>query len=115
MDSYIFIMIVSVLIASFSQILLKKSAQQEHGPGFLKQYLNKFVILGYVLLFVSMILTMLAYATMEMKLGPVLESLGYAFVMVLSALFFKERITKKKLIGTALIIFGVIFFNLNIF
>lgn len=115
MAKYMAIMIAGVVIASFSQILLKKSAQKNADTGFIKQYLNKHVIGGYALLFVSMLLAMWAYTVLPLKYGAVIESLAYAFVMVLSAIFFKERITARKLIGTGLIIFGVIFFSLNIF
>ena len=43
----------SVLIASFSQILLKMGAAKNY-PTFLRQYLNPYVISGYGLTFISL-------------------------------------------------------------
>jgi len=108
---YYGLILVSVLIASFSQILLKKSALKKY-DSFIKEYVNPFVIIGYGMLFVSMIMTTLAYGGVEFKIVPVMESIGYVVVMVLSLLFFKEKITRKKAIGTLLILAGVIIFNM---
>ena len=66
----------SVLIASFSQILLKKSAKKQY-DSFLKEYLNPYVIIGYAMMVGSTILTILAYREVAYKNGPVIESLGY--------------------------------------
>ncbi len=108
---YYFIALLSVTIASFSQIVLKKSALKEH-DSLIKEYLNPYVVLGYGMLFLSMILTIIAYSGLEFKIVPILESIGYILVMLLSLLFFREKITRKKAIGTILILAGVIIFNL---
>lgn len=112
MNTYIYylIMLLSVTIASFSQILLKKSAIKKYSS-FIKEYLNPYVIVGYGMLFGSMVLTIIAYSGVEFKIVPVMESVGYIIVMILSLLFFREKITKKKAIGTMLILLGVIIFN----
>ena len=59
---------------------------------------------------IGMLLNVLAYRKVEYKNGPVIESLGFWFVMILSWLFFKEKITKKKLIGNLIILAGVVIF-----
>ncbi len=101
----------SVIIAAFSQILLKKSAKKEH-KNVIFEYLNPYVICGYGLLVVSTLTTILAYKGIDYKEGPVIESLGFILVMILSFLFFGEKITKKKALGYLLIILGVIVFYL---
>lgn len=103
--SYI-LLLSSVTLASFSQILLKAAANKTY-TSFIKQYLNVYVILGYGLTFTSMILTMLAYKNLQYKIGPVIESLGFIIVLVLGRIFFNEKITLKKLIGICLILFGI--------
>lgn len=113
-SEYIIIMICSVFVASVSQILLKKSAAKEHA-GFIKEYLNKFVIIGYLMLLASMFITIIAYRELPLKYGAVIESLGYVFVMILSSVFLGEKITKRKIIGNILIIVGIIVFSLKIF
>lgn len=112
--SYLLLMIGGVFISSISQIFLKKSAIKNAGAtGFKAQYLNRYVIVGYLLLLVAMLIPLYAYQFVDLKYGAVIESLGYAFVMALSWLFFREKITRKKLIGNIMIIAGVIIFGSN--
>ena len=103
------IAVLSVLLASVSQILLKKSAKKEY-DGFLRQYLNPLVIIGYGLTFLSMLLTMFAYRYLPYKNIPVLESLGILFVTVFGRAFFKEPIHKKKILGIAVLFCGILLY-----
>ena len=109
MNEYYLLLLGSVIVASFSQILLKKSALKEYSSVW-REYLNPWVISGYGLMVVSTLLTVGGYAGLEYKNGAVIESLGFVLVMLLSRLFFREKITKKKLIGNALILLGIVVF-----
>ena len=109
MNSYVFLLIASVLIASCSQIILKKSASKEYSS-IIREYLNVRVIVGYGMMFISTILTIFAFKGLDYKNGPIIESLGYIFVMFLSRIFLKEKITKKKVIGNTLILLGILVF-----
>ena len=100
MNVYLLILILSVVVASFAQILLKKSAAKTYSSP-IKEYLNVYVICGYGMMFLSMFITVMAYRGLDFSNVPVVESLGYVVVMLLSYLFFKEKITKKKLLGMA--------------
>lgn len=103
-------MLTSVIVSAFSQIILKKSAKKQHSSA-LREYLNPYVISGYGMMVLATIFTILAYKFgLEYKSGPVIESLGYVLIMFLSLAFFGERITKKKLIGNALVILGIVIF-----
>lgn len=93
-------------MAAFAQILLKKSAEKTYTSP-IKEYLNAYVIFGYGLMFLSMFITIMAYSGLEFTNVPVIESLGYIVVMFLSYLFFKEKITKRKLLGMAVIMAGI--------
>ncbi|MDE6621908.1 MAG: EamA family transporter [Lachnospiraceae bacterium] len=104
-------MLLSVVVASISQILLKKSAQNTYGT-VVKEYLNRYVIGGYSLLFVSMLLTVYAYSGMDYKNGPVIESMGNIFVLFLGYFAFGERIRIRKMVGIACIIAGIVVFYL---
>ena len=59
------------------------------------------------MMFLSMFFTVFAYRGMDFSNVPVVESLGYVVVMVLSYFFFKEKITKRKLLGMAVILLGI--------
>ena len=45
-------------------------------------------------------------------MGPILGTTEYVFVALLSYLLLKEKISKKKLIGLIVIIFGVLIFSI---
>ncbi len=101
----------SVILSSISQILLKISAGKSHSS-FLKEYLNPLVIIGYGLMIAATLTTIVAYHGMDYKNGPVIESLGYILVMILSYFILKEKVTMKKIIGYIMILAGVIVFYL---
>lgn len=109
LNKYWYLLFASVIIASFSQILLKKSAQKKH-DSLIKEYLNVNVIVGYGMMVVTTLLTIMAYKGLDYKNGPIIESLGYILVMFLSLIFFGEKITKKKLLGNILILLGIYIF-----
>lgn len=101
----------SVVVAAFSQILLKKSALKTY-PSVIREYLNPYVIVGYGMMVISTLLTVLAYQGLDYKEGPIIDSIGFFLVMILSRLFFGEKITKRKLLGNALIFVGIFVFYL---
>lgn len=105
------VLLFSVFISSVSQILLKKAANRIYETP-LKEYLNPLVVGAYGLFFCSVILTMLALKYVPLSMSPILESTGYIFVSVMGYIFLKERFTRRKLCGFALILAGVIIFNL---
>lgn len=107
------IYLVSILISVVSQILLKVSANKTYSSP-IREYLNPYVICAYGMFFLSTILTMLALKYVPLSAAPVLESLSYILVAVLGYLVLKESFGKGKLLGMAVILLGVIIFNLNI-
>ena len=102
-------MFLSVFVASLSQVLLKKSTFCKY-ESLLREYLNPFVIGGYVLMVLSMLLTVYAYSGMDYKNGPLIESFGNVIVLMLSYVFFKERISARKLVGMICIMFLAVLF-----
>ena len=107
MNKYVILLILAVLVSSISQIILKKSASKKYNSIF-REYFNDYVILGYGLMVISTILVVLGLKGVQYKNQPIIESLGYIFVMILSNLFLGEKITKKKIIGNFLILFGIV-------
>lgn len=108
---YICILIVSIFVASLSQILLKISANKTYRDR-LHEYLNPYVITGYGLLFLSTLLTMVALKKVPLSLSPVIESSSYIFVSLMGYLVLKERFTKRKLLGLLVILVGILVFSL---
>ena len=66
MSKNILLLLISVFIASISQILLKKSANKEYNKK-MYEYLNIWVITAYFLLLLSTFLTMLAYRKLQLS------------------------------------------------
>lgn len=110
-SSYVLIYLISVLIASFSQIMLKKSAKKVYNRKVF-EIVNPVVIGAYSLFMLSMLLTTFALRGVDYKYSGVIESVGYIFILVLSILILKEKATKKKIWGNIIIIIGIIIFTL---
>ena len=110
---WILLIALSATVASFAQVLLKKSANEKH-KNVIEEYLNWKVICGYGLMFVGMFLTIIAYSKgVQYKNGPIMESIGNIWVVILSFLFFREPITRNKVLGNILILLGIVIFYLN--
>ena len=62
------------------------------------------------MMFASVFLTMLAYRGMDFMNVPVLEAIGYVLVPILSYFFFRESLTRSKVIGIVCILAGVFIF-----
>ena len=105
------ILLISVMVSSVSQILLKISAGKQY-PSRIREYLNPYVIIGYGLFFGCTLISMFALKVVPLSMAPVLEATGYIFVALLSFLFLKERLTLKQLLGMALILIGIAVYSL---
>lgn len=110
MVKYILIFVISILLASVSQILLKKSANITRTSK-IKEYLNIYVITAYLILFISTILTLIAYKQVKLSTGVVIETISYILVPILSFFILKEKIKKNQIIGISLIIIGIMVFS----
>lgn len=103
----VFLAVGSVFVASIGQILLKQEAGVKH-EGFWGKYLNFRVIFSYFLMVVSLFLNSMALKIMPLSVLPCISSTSFLWIIFLSALFFREKPTKKKVLGAALIVVGII-------
>ncbi len=107
MNSSILIYLITPLIAAASQLMLKKAADDPRFTG-LRFYVNPLVIAAYALFFGCMVANVFALRTLDLTVASVLEASGFLYVMVLGALFLKEKITVRKLLGNVLIVAGIL-------
>ena len=78
---------------------------------FIAEYLNPWVIGGYALLALSLVVNVFAMSKgVRVKEVSIIESLSYLFVPVLSLLFFKERISLRNLLSIVIILAGIAVF-----
>ncbi len=110
MAFYIFLQQIGQLISAFSQMLLKKSAMEDHLSG-LSEYMNFKVISAYVLFVITTLVSVLVYRGLPFAMVPVLETTGYIYVTVLGVKVFHERLTKGKVFSLALILAGIFVYS----
>jgi len=106
---YIAILIFSVFISAFSQVLLKKSALKTY-DSFLHEYLNMFVVPAYAIYFLAVFLDLIALKKVPVSFVPVAEASSYVFVLIFGKIFFKECFSKRKILAMLLILSGIVVF-----
>ncbi|MCR5101604.1 MAG: multidrug ABC transporter [Butyrivibrio sp.] len=112
MNKYFILALFGQLLASISQIMLKKSAGKKY-TSFIREYLNVLVIGGYILMVVSMLIAIICYGGLGYMNVIVLEPLGYIIVMILSRYIFGEKFDKAKISGMSLIVLGIIVYYIK--
>lgn len=112
MNKYMWLMFAGTLFTAVSQILLKQSADKTYRHPIL-EYLNWRVILSYGIFAGVLLLNTYAYTRVDMKYGAVIDTFSYVFVMILSFLILKEKMTKRRLIGNLIIMTGVFIYTLG--
>ncbi len=111
LEKYIIVWIVSVLISSIAQVMLKVEANKKHESR-MKEYLNPMVIIAYGIFFLSTFLTMYALKYVPLTYSPIIEPLSYIFVPVIGVLVLKEKISKRRLLGIMIMIVGIAVFSM---
>lgn len=109
MKYYLFV-ILGIFACSLSQLLLKRSANKKHTSR-IYEMLNPLVIMAYGIFFCSLIINIWAMRHgVQLKEMALLESLGYIFVPLLSAVLLKEHVSRRMGWGILCIIVGIIIF-----
>lgn len=108
---FMLLMFAGTLFTAISQILLKQSAQKTYKHP-IYEYLNWRVIVAYGIFFGVLLLNTYAYSKVDLKYGPVIDSFAYVFILLLSWLILKEKISKGKLIGNLIIIAGILIYTM---
>lgn len=109
--TFILIMLGGTFFSAISQILLKQSANIKHDNP-IREYLNFRVILSYAIFMLILLLNTWCYTKVDMRYGPVIDTATYVFVLILSYLILKEKITRGKIIGNLIIIAGIIIYTI---
>lgn len=99
--------IVSAMMVATSQVLLKVGANRYGEHSVVRQYLNAFVLTGYVLFFLVTVVNVYVFSVVPLKMANIFVALGYVGVLVLSRLFLGERVDPQRIIGVVLIAAGV--------
>ena len=89
---YYVIMVVGILIATFSQLIL--------------------TIIGYGMMFLSTVCSLIAHKVVPVSMAPVWNSCSFILVALVSRIFLHEIPSRKKLIGLGIMVVGIIVFSL---
>lgn len=107
---YKLLVVFSVFAAACAQMLLKQGARKSY-PTFFRQYLNLWVISGYGIMGMSLLLNIYCLSKgVQVKEISIIESFSYMFVPSLSFICFKEKISWRKIAAIGVIMSGVIVF-----
>lgn len=108
---YVGLLLLGVFLSAISQVMLKKAALRQYSSK-LREYLNPLVIVAYMIFVGTTFLSIYAYKGIPLSMGPVLEATSYIYVTIFGVTIFKEKLNKRKLVGLALIIAGIITYSL---
>ena len=99
LSKYIGIWMFSVFISSVAQVMLKVAANKTYDRK-IKEYLNPLV-------------TMYALKYVPLTMSPIVESCSYIFVPILGIFMLKEKISRRKWLGMAVMVVGIFIFTLG--
>ncbi len=106
------LIVIAGLCAAFSQILLKTSAMLQYKSK-INEIINGRVLTSYFIFFITTMINMYAMRYIDYKYVPIIGTISYVFVVLLSSFILKEKISRYKILGMLLIISGMIIFNLS--
>lgn len=112
MNKYCFMILLTAFGSAVSQILLNLSNRKQHKDK-IHEYLNGYVIGSYGILAIVLVANAYIMQFVQLKIAHAIAATTYFFVMILSRIILKEKITKNKLIGNILILIGICIFVLD--
>ncbi len=107
----VIVLLMSVFMASISQVILKKSTFK-HYDSVIREYINLPVILAYSIFLIATTMTVFAYSAIPLSLGIALDTTSYLYITFFGVVIFKEKLTKQKVFSLALIILGILIYAL---
>ena len=107
MLKYYLVIVLVVCISTAAQLLMKKSASSFH-RSLLFEYANPVVLFGYLLFLTGTVINLYVLGHVKLAVASALtESLTFVLAIITGRIFFKERLTLRKIIGSAVILLGV--------
>lgn len=101
------LLLINSLLASFSQVLLKKSAMKKYNS-IISEYINIYVVVGYGLFFIVLLGNILIMKYIKMNIVSVFsEAMPLVISVFTGYIFFNEKINKRKIISVILILIGI--------
>ena len=110
--------VISIVLAAYGQFALKVgTGQVKSNGGLIRMFMdmagNINVIMALACFVVSMAIWVFVLRKLELSIAYPMVSLGYVVVFALSFFLLHEPFTLPKLLGTGLIVLGVIVLNIR--
>lgn len=106
MSKYIFLCIVFTLSGAFGGYFFKKAASES--SGIIKIVWNPFLYIGGLFYVFGAVLNILLLKELKYTIVLPLTSITYVWTLVISRIYLKEKVTRKKLAGVSFIVMGAI-------
>jgi len=100
------------VLTTVAQLLLKAGAESSRGGHPFRLWWNPWVLTAYATFFLVTLLSLKAFEVLPLKLMVILNSLILLSVVIGSRCLFGERLSSTALGGLALVLAGVVVFNL---
>ncbi len=107
------VMILLVLMNSYSQILLKKGAGSVSQQNIFLSFLNKYTFTGYSLFLAITVVNVFLLKYIDLKQFTIILSCNYLISYFMAIYFLKESFSYRKMVGTLVIVIGVVVYNLS--
>lgn len=101
--------VITAFMSAVSQILLNVSARKKYSSR-IREYFNVYVIVSYGILFCTLAINVYLLRFMGLQEENAVAASTYVFVLLLSRIILKEKITIKKILGNILIVIGILIF-----
>ena len=102
--------IFAAFVTALSQIILKKQANitEAKKSGFISKFLNPRVIVSYGLLFSTLVINQVALIHVPVSVMPCITATSFVWVFIMGIFILKEKVSRRRILGVAVIILGVI-------
>ena len=115
MIEYVYLLIM-ILCTVVGQMLIKVASTQvtiSFKTLNLKTILNPWLLSGVFITFIAPLFYFLALKKLDLSVAFAFSSLNYALVMIASIVLLKEKISLSKIVGTSIIVIGILLFSIK--
>lgn len=108
---YYTLAVFAAFLTAIGQVALKRYSG-ETNPTLWTKLTNKYFILSISSFVGTFAIAIYVMRVLDFTIYYALTSLNFGFIALLSAIYLKEKIDRRKAVGVLVIIFGLIIFNL---
>ena len=113
MSSYYYAIYFGAVLTVIAQLLMKKASfRKDNYKSKFSSILNPFTISAYFILTIVTFLTFYGLKKVDLLFMILVQPVIMILVLICSSLFFREKLGMKKILGSIIIIIGVILFNI---